>query len=300
MYIGEENRKLCRPHAPDVARPCRRVHGKRALRCPICRGKPATLSTTLGVRHAHLLCQPGLSRSRRADLCLQCRLSDVSTHSIGRQRNPNLPRAELTLADFEAIVSAGPARRTKQFLFCGNYGDALVARHLPIVNTCGRQIPAANRAGHTTGPGRDAVFWKKLASWRPPSAFSIDGLETNRAVAGAVQAGIASAGGVRRRIWGQVVGPSGTFGLSPRTHVRGQRWLESELRRSTSSAAAVLGRRSCRAISGWAATARFYYLELPGRPSTKTVALSDLSRLTGAKGYGDYQLDAASHARRLR
>ena len=46
----------------------------------------------------------------------------------GGEQNPNLPLTELTLADFQAMFPPAQLQRLKQFLFCGNYGDALVAR----------------------------------------------------------------------------------------------------------------------------------------------------------------------------
>ena len=103
-------------------------------------------------------------------------------------------RGPSLLADFEAMFPPDLLGGLKQFLFCGNYGDALVARDtLPIVEYLRTTNPqAANQAGHKRVPGRDAVFWKKLAKLATTVTFSIDGLGKPIGCIGAVQAGIAS------------------------------------------------------------------------------------------------------------
>ena len=95
----------------------------------------------------------------------------------GGEQNPNLPLTELTLADFQAMFPPAQLQRLKQFLFCGNYGDALVARDtLPICEYLRRENPKLRIKLVTNGSGRDAAFWSALAKLVTTVTFSIDGL----------------------------------------------------------------------------------------------------------------------------
>jgi len=99
----------------------------------------------------------------------------------GGEKNPNLPLAELSLADFQRMFPPELLRRLKQFLFCGNYGDAMVARDtLPICEYLRRENPKLRLKLVTNGSGREAEFWAALAKLVTTVTFSIDGLyETN-------------------------------------------------------------------------------------------------------------------------
>lgn len=95
----------------------------------------------------------------------------------GGEQNPNLPLTELTLADFQAMFPPAQLQRLKQFLFCGNYGDALVARDtVPICEYLRRENPKLRIKLVTNGSGRDAAFWAALAKLVTTVTFSIDGL----------------------------------------------------------------------------------------------------------------------------
>ena len=95
----------------------------------------------------------------------------------GGEPNPNLPLTELTLSDFQTMFPPSLLRRLKQFLFCGNYGDALTARDtLPICEYLRRENPKLRVKLVTNGSGRDAAFWSALAGLVTTVTFSIDGL----------------------------------------------------------------------------------------------------------------------------
>ena len=95
----------------------------------------------------------------------------------GGEPNPNLPLTELTLSDFQTMFPPSLLRRLKQFLFCGNYGDALTARDtLPICEYLRRENPQLRVKLVTNGSGRDAAFWSALAKLVTTVTFSIDGL----------------------------------------------------------------------------------------------------------------------------
>lgn len=100
----------------------------------------------------------------------------------GGAPNPNLPLVELRLADVQTMFPPELLGRLKQFLFCGNYGDALTARDtLPICEYLRAHNPKLRIKLVTNGSGRDAAFWSQLAKVVTTVTFSIDGLgETNR------------------------------------------------------------------------------------------------------------------------
>ena len=95
----------------------------------------------------------------------------------GGEQNPNLPLTELRLADFQAMFPPALLLRLKQFLFCGNYGDAMVAKDtLSILEYLRRHNPKLRIKLVTNGSGRDAAFWARLAKLATTVTFSIDGL----------------------------------------------------------------------------------------------------------------------------
>lgn len=100
----------------------------------------------------------------------------------GGEQNPNLPLTELGLADFQVMFPPALLVRLKQFLFCGNYGDAMVAKDtLPILEYLRQHNPKLRIKLVTNGSGRDAAFWTRLAKLATTVTFSIDGLfEVNR------------------------------------------------------------------------------------------------------------------------
>ncbi len=97
--------------------------------------------------------------------------------------NPNLPLTELTLADFSVLFPPTLLRSMRQFLFCGNYGDALTARDLlPILEYLKTEQPGLRIKLVTNGSGRDKAFWTRLARLVTMVRFSIDGLEDTNAI----------------------------------------------------------------------------------------------------------------------
>ncbi len=100
----------------------------------------------------------------------------------GGAPNPNLPLVELRLTDVQTMFPPEVLGRLKQFLFCGNYGDALTARDtLPICEYLRAHNPKLRIKLVTNGSGRDAAFWSQLAKVVTTVTFSIDGLgDTNQ------------------------------------------------------------------------------------------------------------------------
>lgn len=92
--------------------------------------------------------------------------------------NPRVVEAELTADDLAAIVGSQLASQLDEVLFCGNYGDPMLAGEL--LEMC-RWFRAHARSArlrmHTNGSGQTAGFWRSLAELNVRVTFGIDGLD---------------------------------------------------------------------------------------------------------------------------
>lgn len=97
---------------------------------------------------------------------------------MGGRDNPNLPEAELSIADVRAIFPREFIQRLKLMYMCGNYGDPMVAHDTLEVFAYFRDANPGIRLGmFSNGSGRDAGWWRRLASVANYCQFGIDGLE---------------------------------------------------------------------------------------------------------------------------
>jgi MoaA/NifB/PqqE/SkfB family radical SAM enzyme len=96
----------------------------------------------------------------------------------GGAANPDLPLAELSAADLEAILPDDFVRRLRKVYLCGNYGDPMAARDtLPALERLRAVNPGIQLGIHTNGGGRDPAWWARLAGVVSYCRFGIDGLE---------------------------------------------------------------------------------------------------------------------------
>ncbi len=96
--------------------------------------------------------------------------------------NPNMPLAELSLADIEKILLPDFVGRLKRIYACGNYGDPIVAREcLDVFRYLREHGPKLHLDMHTNGSARRPDWWRELATILKAGPhylrFGIDGLE---------------------------------------------------------------------------------------------------------------------------
>ena len=134
LNMGKKIEKLCAARTQPMYRdPPSPSMGKRACNRTRCVPKPATLrllaSVSMRIYTASQVFRVHVELTTRCNAaCPMCPRTRA-----GGEPNPNLPLTELTLSDFQTMFPPSLLRRLKQFLFCGNYGDALTARDtLPI------------------------------------------------------------------------------------------------------------------------------------------------------------------------
>jgi len=99
----------------------------------------------------------------------------------GGSDNPNMPDAELSLADVKQIFPREFLKQLRHIYLCGVYGDAMVARDTLEAFEYFRCTNPDLRLGlYTNGGGRTTQWWTKLASLVDYCQFGIDGLgDTN-------------------------------------------------------------------------------------------------------------------------
>jgi MoaA/NifB/PqqE/SkfB family radical SAM enzyme len=82
-----------------------------------------------------------------------------------------------------AIFPPNVVAHLRGFLFCGNYGDPMVAHDLlPILVYLRSHNPSVQLKMNTNGSGRTPAFWRELAGLLTSCTFSIDGLADTNAV----------------------------------------------------------------------------------------------------------------------
>lgn len=96
--------------------------------------------------------------------------------------NPDMPLAELSLADIEKILLPDFVARLKRIYACGNYGDPIVAREcLEVFRYLREHGPNLHLDMHTNGSARRPDWWRELAAILKSGPhylrFGIDGLE---------------------------------------------------------------------------------------------------------------------------
>jgi MoaA/NifB/PqqE/SkfB family radical SAM enzyme len=96
--------------------------------------------------------------------------------------NPDMPLAELSLADIRQILLPDFVSRLKRIYACGNYGDPIVARDcLPVFRYLREHGPELHLDLHTNGSARRPDWWRELAEIMKTGPhylrFGIDGLE---------------------------------------------------------------------------------------------------------------------------
>jgi MoaA/NifB/PqqE/SkfB family radical SAM enzyme len=99
----------------------------------------------------------------------------------GGIENPNIKKNGWTLAQYKQILNEEVCKQIKKIMFCGNYGDPLLNKHLPDMVEHTLSInPSIEIRIHTNGSLRNTEWWEKLAeSMNDKSSviFAIDGLE---------------------------------------------------------------------------------------------------------------------------
>jgi MoaA/NifB/PqqE/SkfB family radical SAM enzyme len=95
--------------------------------------------------------------------------------------NPNLPMAELRLAQLQKLIPSDFTQQLTEVYLCGNYGDALVAHDTAdMLEYLRASNPGLALRLFTNGSGRNAAWWARLAAAGVIVRFSIDGLaDTN-------------------------------------------------------------------------------------------------------------------------
>jgi len=110
--------------------------------------------------------------------CPQCARNDS-----GGAVNPLLTITELRLSDIEKMFSDGLARRLRQVILCGGYGDAVMARDtIDICEFFRKENPDVLIGMHTNGSARSVDWWREMARVLQPGymCFGVDGLaDTN-------------------------------------------------------------------------------------------------------------------------
>ena len=113
--------------------------------------------------------------------CPQC-----ARNQSGGKVNAYLPLVELSLADIKKIVPIELIKRLKMVLFCGNYGDPIMAKELLPIFEFFREInPTISLSMNTNGSARDPSWWSRLGktvSNRGNIKFGIDGLADTHAL----------------------------------------------------------------------------------------------------------------------
>ena len=112
-----------------------------------------------------------------------CPMCSRNVH--GGALNPDMPLAELSLADIKAILLPEFLGRLKRIYACGNYGDPIVARDcIEVFRYLRDNGPELNLDLHTNGSARRPDWWRELAMIMKQGPhylrFGIDGLaDTN-------------------------------------------------------------------------------------------------------------------------
>jgi len=107
--------------------------------------------------------------------CPQC-----ARNQSGGKVNPQLPLVELSLNDIKKIVPTDLMAQLKSALFCGNYGDPILAKEMVEILEYFREInPGIHLSINTNGSARDAAWWARLGlviKEQGNVKFGIDGL----------------------------------------------------------------------------------------------------------------------------
>lgn len=108
--------------------------------------------------------------------CPQC-----ARNQSGGKVNPQLPLVELSLDDIKKIVPKELLIQLKSALFCGNYGDPILAKEMVEILEYFREInPEIYLSINTNGSARDIHWWSRLGLIIKDQGnikFGIDGLE---------------------------------------------------------------------------------------------------------------------------
>ena len=101
----------------------------------------------------------------------------------GGARNPNMPLAQLYLADIERIFPRADFPNLRRIQVCGNYGDAVMARDfLEIARYLKSLYPGISLSLATNGSLRPIAWWRALAAHIDHCVFGIDGLADTHAL----------------------------------------------------------------------------------------------------------------------
>lgn len=113
--------------------------------------------------------------------CPQC-----ARNQSGGKVNSHLPLVELSLNDIKKIVPVELIHRLKMALFCGNFGDPIVAKETLEILEYFREInPNINLSINTNGSARDVSWWTRLGEViqnKGNIKFGIDGLADTHAL----------------------------------------------------------------------------------------------------------------------
>lgn len=116
----------------------------------------------------------------------QAQCPACSRNVCGSVENPTLPDHDMTLEQFRAVFPDDFLRQLHHMIFCGNLGDAALAKDfLPIVKHVVATAPGLRLQLSTNGSVRTVDWWQQLAqvsSGRLEVWFALDGLEDTHSI----------------------------------------------------------------------------------------------------------------------
>ena len=109
-------------------------------------------------------------------LCPQC------ARTINGKLNPNLPLKEISISDYNRILSDEFLDQLEHVFFCGNYGDVIASSNITeLVHRL--KLHAVNTTVYTNGSLRSPDWWNHFAQILYGKViFAIDGLEDTNSI----------------------------------------------------------------------------------------------------------------------